>query len=249
MNQRPIIIITISYIIGILWGIYLRLNIYPFCIIFLIFNNFVRLYSKVFKNIRNKYINCFLSEVYYKNMFINICIITVLISNMFIIYKEDNFKNFYKNVNEIKGIGVIIDINKESQYYNNYVVKVKNINNDSKLNNTRIILKIKKNNKTNQNNKYKYGDLILFSGTNEKISLQRNYKGFDYSKYLKTQKIYAICKVDINNVKILENNSIFVVKMWISNIRNKVKANLYQVLPSETADIATALLIGDTIRY
>ena len=248
MTQRPIIIITISYIIGILWGIYLKINIYPFCILLLILNNFIRFYSKAFKNIKNKFINNIISEIYYKNILINICIITLLISNTVINYKENSFKNLYKNIDDIKGIGVIVDINKESEYYNNYTIKVKNVNNNDKLQNTNIILKIKKGNKTIQNRNYKYGDLIYFSGTNENIAIQRNYKGYDYSQYLKMQNIYGVCKSENTNVKLIKENSLSVVNMWINNLRNKVKNNLKQLLPNETAGIATALLIGDSTR-
>lgn len=248
MKQRPIIIITIIYIIGILWGIYLKINIYPFCIVLFILNNFIRFYSTVFINIKNKYINNFISEVYYKNVFINTCIIILIISNIVINYKEKSFENLYKNIEDIKGIGVIVNINKESEYYNNYTIKVKNIDNNDKLKNTHIILKIKKGNKTIQNNNYKYGDLIYFLGTNENISIQRNYKGYNYSQYLKTQNIYAVCKTDNTNVKLIKENSLSVVNMWINNLRNEVKSNLYELLPSETAGIATALLIGDSNR-
>lgn len=248
LKQRPIIIITISYIIGILWGIYLKINIYPFCIILFGLNNFIRFYSRAFINLKNKYINNLISEVYYKNILINTCIITLIISNIVINYKENRFENLYKNIDDIKGIGVIVNINKETEYYNNYTIKVKNINNNNKLENTHIILKIKKGNKTNQKNNYKYGDLIYFSGTNENIAIQRNYKGYDYSQYLKTQNIYGVCKTDNTNVKLIKENSLSVVNMWINNLRNKVKNNLKQLLPNETAGIATALLIGDSTR-
>ena len=248
LKQRPIIIITIIYIIGILWGIYLKINIYPFCIVLFILNNFIRIYNKVFINLKNKCINNFISEIYYKNIFINICIITFLISNIVINYKENSFKNLYKDIEDIKGIGVIVNINKESQYYNNYIIKVKNINKINKLVNTHIILKIKKSNKTIQKNNYKYGDLIYFSGANENIAIQRNYKGYDYSQYLRTQNIYGVCKSDNTNVKLIKENSLSVVNMCINNLRNKVKSNLYQLLPKETVGIATALLIGDSTR-
>lgn len=248
MKQRPIIIITISYIIGILWGIYLKINIYPFCIILCILNNFIRYCSKVFINISNKYIYKILSSCYYKHILINSCIIALLISNIYIHFKENNFANLYKGIEDIKGIGVIVNENKESQYYNNYVIKVKNINNNSKLKNTHIILRIKKNNKSKQNKNYKYGDLIYFTGTNEKVAEQRNYKGYDYSQYLKTKNIYGICESENSDVKLIEENSLFVINMWINNLRNEVKSNLYQLLPEQTAGIATAILIGDSTR-
>ena len=157
-------------------------------------------------------------------------------------------ENLYKNIDNIKGIGVIVQINEESEYYNNYVVKVKNINNDNKLKDTKIILKVKKDLKTQSTSNYKYGDLIYFSGTNELPEIQRNYKGFDYSKYLKTKNIYTSCKCEYNSVKFIKSNSENVINMWINNIRNKVKINLYNLLPQEKAAIANAILIGNSKR-
>jgi len=246
--QRPLIIITVSYIIGILWGIYLQVNIYPICIILSILNVSIRYCTGVLKKVTNTTIVSVLSWCYYNYKIINCCIITILISNVFTIYNESRFENLYKNIDNIKGIGVIVQINEDSEYYNNYVVKVKNINSNTKLKDTKIILKVKKNLKSQSTNNYKYGDLIYFSGTNELPEIQRNYKGFDYSKYLKTKNIYTTCKCEYNSVKFIKSNSENVINMWINNIRNKVKINLYKLLPQEKAAIANAILIGNSKR-
>lgn len=248
MIQRPLIIITVSYIIGILWGIYLQVNIYPICIILAILNISMRYGISAFKKVVNTKILSVLSWCYYNYKIINCCIIIILISNICIGHIESRFENLYKNIDNIKGIGVIIQINEEGEYYNNYVVIVKNINNDNKLKDTKIILKVKKDLKSQSTSNYKYGDLIYFSGTNELPEVQRNYKGFDYSKYLKTKNIYTSCKCEYNSVKFIKSNSENVINMWINNIRNKVKINLYNLLPQEKAAIANAILIGNSKR-
>ena len=248
MKHRPLIIITICYIIGILWGIYLKINIYPFCIILLCFNNFIKFYSKIFVDLKNKYFYKIISEIYFKNGFINCCIITILIANIYVNYKENRFDNLYTDIEKIKGIGVIVDVNNKTQYYNNYIVKVKNINDNYNLKNTKIILRVKKDNKTNDDIFYEYGDLIYFTGTKENISKQRNYKGYDYSKYLKSRNIYGICKSNNYEVKTIRKDSLFVTNLWINNLRTDVKSNLHKLLKKNTEGIATAILIGDSTR-
>ena len=249
MKHRPLIIITICYIIGILWGIYLKINIYPFCIILLCLNNFIKLYSKIFVNFKNKFFYRIISELYYKNCLINCCIIVILIANIYVNYKENRFDNLYTDIENIKGIGVIVDVNKETQYFNNYIVKVKNINDDYNLKNTKIILKVKKDNKTKNSKYYKYGDLIYFTGIKENVSKQRNYKGYDYSQYLKSINTYAICTSNNYEVKIIRKDSLFVTNLWINNLRTNIKSNLQKLLPKKTVGIATAILIGDSTRH
>ena len=51
-------------------------------------------------------------------------------------------------------------------------------------------------------NIFKYGNLVNFEGEFKAPDSARNYKGFDYSKYLKTKKIYGIIgieKIDVIN--------------------------------------------------
>ena len=143
-----------------------------------------------------------------------------------------------KNDQETKYVGTIISVNKESSYYNNYVVEIK----EKKSN---ILLKVKKN-KYKKNIKLEYGDLIYITGNIEKPAIKRNYKGFDYSKYLQTKNIYAICKSNADEIQIIKKNSLSVYNMWINKLQNKLKENLGKVLPNETASVAVALLLGDT---
>ena len=104
------------------------------------------------------------------------------------IYKE--YKNEY--------IGIIISDKKEGVYYNTYTLRILKTNNKSHMN-INVILKTKY--------ELNYGDKINLTGTITKASVQRNYKGFDYSEYLKTKKVNGI----IDNAKINKILSLFLV--------------------------------------
>lgn len=245
------LIITVSYIIGILLGLYLKINMAPFIIkstivaivilsiIFVIIlrKNIMIITEKIKSN------KCNLKKI--KNIII-ISIIPMVVSCIVMQYKESKYAKFQSNISQdIKFIGTVIEEEKESEYYNNYIVKINNINEKENYRNICLLIKIKKN-KNTENKKLKYGDLIFISGLFEHATTRRNYKGFDYSQYLKTKNIYGICKTDVNSLKVLKENSCFVTNMWINKLRNALKNNLQTLLPSDTASIAIALFLGDS---
>lgn len=245
------LIITVSYIIGILLGLYLKINMAPFIIkstivaivilsiIFVIIlrKNIMIITEKIKSN------KCNLKKI--KNIII-ISIIPMVVSCIVMQYKESKYAKFQSNISQdIKFIGTVIEEEKESEYYNNYIVKINNINEKENYRNICLLIKIKKN-KNIENKKLKYGDLIFISGLFEHATTRRNYKGFDYSQYLKTKNIYGICKTDVNSLKVLKEDSCFVTNMWINKLRNALKNNLRTLLPSDTASIAIALFLGDS---
>lgn len=245
------LIITVSYIIGILLGLYLKINMAPFIIkstivaivilsiIFVIIlrKNIMIITEKIKSN------KCNMKKI--KNIII-ISIIPMVVSCIVMQYKESKYAKFQSNISQdIKFIGTVIEEEKESEYYNNYIVKINNINEKENYKNICLLIKIKKN-KNTENKKLKYGDLIFISGLFEHATTRRNYKGFDYSQYLKTKDIYGICKTDVNSLKVLKENSCFVTNMWINKLRNALKNNLRTLLPSDTASIAIALFLGDS---
>lgn len=245
------LIITVSYIIGILLGLYLKINMAPFIIkstivaivilsiIFVIIlrKNIMIITEKIKSNKYN------LKKI--KNIII-ISIIPMVVSCIVMQYKESKYAKFQSNISQdIKFIGTVIEEEKESEYYNNYIVKINDINEKENYRNICLLIKIKKN-KNTENKKLKYGDLIFISGLFEHATTRRNYKGFDYSQYLKTKNIYGICKTDANSLKLLKENSCFVTNMWINKLRNALKNNLRTLLPSDTASIAIALFLGDS---
>lgn len=245
------LIITVSYIIGILLGLYLKINMAPFIIkstivaivilsiifVIILIKNIMIITEKIKSN------KCNLKKI--KNIII-ISIIPMVVSCIVMQYKESKYAKFQSNISQdIKFIGTVIEEEKESEYYNNYIVKINNINEKENYRNICLLIKIKKN-KNTENKKLKYGDMIFISGLFEHATTRRNYKGFDYSQYLKTKNIYGICKTDVNSLKVIKENSCFVTNMWINKLRNALKNNLQTLLPSDTASIAIALFLGDS---
>lgn len=236
MSKRPIVIITIGYIIGIIMGLYLKINMALFVffclvviyVIYLIFLKYLHPHAKF-----NKWIYLF-------------AIIIVFISCSIVLVKENRFKTLYFETDETQLFqGIVVDVTKKGEYYDNYIVRVQSVNNDSKYKNTNIILKVK--NKPNSScKKLEYGDLICGYASFEKPEIRRNYKGFDYSQYLKTQNVYMVCKSDYNLIYLKKKNSLFVGKMWITSLRNRLINNLNQLLDNNSASVANSILFGDS---
>lgn len=102
----------------------------------------------------------------------------------------DKTKNFLKsnNYSKLEGeeiyIAEIISNGIEKDNSTQYLVKIKN---------RKFYLYLKK---TVNINNLEYGDYLKVKGRYEEPNCQRNYKGFDYSLYLKTKKIYGIIYAD-----------------------------------------------------
>ena len=235
LNNRPMLIITISYIIGIILGLYLEINIALFVVVLgLIIVVLVECICRKFlKNNSRKLI--IISSI--------ICILSF--NN--ITFNEWKFDNLYKDIDGDFGFtGKIISVEKESKYYNNYLIKIDKIGNMDKFKGTRILLKVKKNKNAYL---FEYGNSITGTGSFQKLSIARNYKGFDYSMYMKTKNVFISCKSDLKNLKATDKmckNPIDVIKLWITRLRNRIKSNLFELLPEKSAKIAVAFLTGDT---
>lgn len=81
--MKPIIILTVGYITGIIWGLYLKINIVPF-VFFIILGTY---FLNKIKNIK-KYFILFL--------------ISLIISNIQINYLENKFNHLYLGLNQIE---------------------------------------------------------------------------------------------------------------------------------------------------
>ena len=236
MIKRPLVIITISYIIGIIMGLYLKINAALFfflCLIVIVIA--YKFFSKYFDS-RAKF-----------NVGIFLGVFLAIFMSYFIVHiKENSFKLLYSDVApEVSARGIVEKILKESEYYDNYVIRVNSIGNSTKFHNTNILLKVKKN-KGGNPNKLEYGDSILVNGMLEKPEVRRNFKGFDYSQYLKTKNIYRICKSDYEDIKVINKNSLSAYKMWINMLQNRLKSNLNNLLEEENANVANAVLLGSS---
>ena len=235
MVKRPMVIITICYIISILGGIYLKKYIPFLCLMFIIINILYYKYLVTNKKNQLEKIN---TDFKYKRRFYNICILAIFLGSVIISYKDKKFYNFKVENNTVNAIAIIEEVKPESEYYYNYIVKVVNLNN--KKCNKKMCLMIKKN---KENKQFEYADLIQVNGSFEKGEVQRNYKGFSQFNYLKFQNIYGIIKGE-KTIK-LKHNSTNAYNLWINSVRLHIQSSLKELISKENLGIANALLLGD----
>lgn len=219
-------IITVGYITGIIWGLYLKTSIVP--IIFLSVGILVFFRKKIY-NIQK-----------YKWQFI-FCIIALIISNSHTIYLENKYDTLYKDSENINVVGIITSNGKQSDYTTKYMLKVESINGDNKYKNTYLNLYVK-----NDKN-ISYGKRINFIGTYSSSSRATNYKGFDYLEYLKTKYIYGEITLD-RNLKVSENNYLNPILIFSNNIKDQIEQNLDKIL-NENSEIVKRHFIRRYIRY
>lgn len=167
-----------------------------------------------------------------------ICVIAIIyiliivgLHNLSVVFLDYNKVNIDSNK---QYIGIIVDEKEEKEYKNVYIIEIKSKDN---LNNKRFIINLKK------DNKLEYGDKISFSGEYIKPDGKRNYGGFDYSLYLKTQKIYGT--FDIKNYKIISKENGSKIQKYIVQFKNYVKKTLRKNLEKDEAELGIGIAIGD----
>lgn len=221
MRKRPIVIICIGYIIGILLGVYFEKSI-----------SFFSGKSKININavITTFYIVTLvvIAIINYKNKIITLFTISFIISNCITNILISNYEKIY-NMEKNEYIGIIISNKIERKYKDEYHIKI---------NNHKFILNVKK------NVKLEYGDKIIFEGVYEKPEKIRNYKGFDYSKYLKTKKIYGKITLSGKLKVIAKKNNLF--SYYIYKVKEKISNKISKSFEDKEAGILRAILIGET---
>lgn len=216
--------ITIAWIFGIIWGLYLKIGI----VLFVIPLIFTYTYLTIKKKIRlRKYVILFL--------------VSVIISNIQITLLEKSFDEKYKNVNEnLEIVGTIISNPMDKQYKNQYILKVEKINENKSYKNTNLQLNVKKEEKL-----LSYGDKIIIKGNFEEASSARNEGGFDYKQYLKSKNVYGIISVDKKDIKLIKKNNVDVIDLLANKVSNSMKIKIEQNLSNETSKLLSGILIGN----
>ncbi|MCI8618229.1 MAG: DNA internalization-related competence protein ComEC/Rec2 [Clostridia bacterium] len=235
--KRPILIATIGYIIGIIVGLYFNKSIVLFYIpiiaIYLLRSKKIKDVKKLKLFSIKRYIRYL--KIYLNSKVIILLILSSIISNSIVISRNKEYEKIYNNLSKEENIDLkaIITSNvEEKEYYNKYKI-------ETKYNNKKISLYIM----VNKNIKLKYGQEIKISGTYIRPEVQRNYKGFDYSQYLKQLKIYGTIKCS-KIEKINQDKSNKLLK--ISNeIVKKIETNIKKVLKSEIASVLLGLMLGN----
>ena len=241
--KRPILIATIGYMMGIIWGLYFKFSIVlfyiPIALIYFLISQIVknrkRKNLKVFNFIRYlRYLKIFFTP----QLFITIIIFSI-ISNFVIIFQNNKYNNLYEDGEIVKGEAIVTSDAKESDYYNTYKVKTVTSYNKKEYKNTYLYLRVKK-----SEEKLEYGDKIFFSGEFIEPSGQRNDGGFNDKEYLKTEKVYG--RVKATEIKVVEKKAIFIGLYYANYISNAISEKIDFYFEEEQANLIKGFVIGDT---
>lgn len=210
-----IISITLAYVIGIAWGLYLEFEILVIALIFLFaLLLMIIIFSDRFTNISEKFISII--------MLIGI----FLIGYFYTIYKDSIYSKKYLE-SEIEISCTTISHVTESEYY--YKCYAKSEIGD------KFLIYIKK----NSNAKFEIGTKLNIKGEFELPDVARNKGGFNYRRYLNSNNVYGIVKV--NKYIFCGNSSNYIYKL-----QNLIRNNFLKIFPKDYAGILNGMLIGET---
>lgn len=231
LETRKVLTALIGYILGIIMGLYCKISIVPFYIFILLIyliskGEHKKSEFKLFSIKRYlRYVKIILTPKVIKSI-----VIFSIISNSIVLMCNNKYDKLYKNLDlkkcEFEGI--------VTQVFNDKV-KVKILN--SQYKNTYLNVYYK-------NKKIEYGDKIKFNGIFKLPQKQSNYKGFDYSKYLKTNKIYGTLNAKQIEV-ISKDNGNQIIKFtnkFADFIKNKINNSK---LENEEKNLFIGILLGD----
>lgn len=242
--KRPILVAVIGYIIGIISGLYFNISIVSFYIFIAVIcfsSRFLKKLNKCKRKVKKFNFLSIRRYFKYSKIFLNsrviiLLVVSSIVSNSIVIYKNKEYKEIYDKLESIEVLkfnGVVIENKEEKQYYNKYKVKVK-IGDNKKIN---LYLMADKNVNLD------YGDKVIFEGTYIRPEVQRNYKGFDYSEYLKQLNVYG--KVKCTEIELLEkrqDNRIFQIS---SEIKTNIIEKVNYIFDRERSAILLGLILGD----
>ena len=215
--KRPLLIVTISYILGIIIGVYFKQSI-----LFILLAVITGI--AFWKIVKKK-----------KIIVIAICIVLCLLSCLQINNLNNKYNKMYKLDDEnIEITGTVCSQIKETDYKYSTNIKLEN-----KLKLTVYI------DKKEDASKLEYGNKISVIGTYKKPTESRNYKGYDYMKYLKTKKICGSLIVD-GEVKLIKTKNINPIFTIINKLSLIFKQKLKKLLSEQEAELEQGILLGDT---
>lgn len=222
--KRPILIATLGLIIGIMGGLYFL----DMVLLSLFFSTLLIISNKKVKRI---------IKIFATRRVIILFVICVSMGSIYIRCLEKEFESIYTSLSNVNIVGTIISDKQEKQYNNIYVIQVEKIN-GKVVNNKKFLLSSKYSN-------LEYGDKVKINGEYIKPSEKRNYKGFDYSRYLKIEKIYGTIKQN-GELELVQKKNINFISLLSNNIRNKIIKNVKKIFPNKTQGIFLGMLLGDT---
>ena len=222
--KRPILIAALGYIIGIVWGLSFR--------VVLIFCSIIAICMLIVE--KNKNILRIIKLVINKKVTI-LLLIFIIAGFIHIKFLEYDYEKIYISLENVNIVGTIVSSKKEKQYINEYKIETEKINN-IKLKKKFILL--------TKNKEIEYGNKIKLEGTYIKPSKSRNYRGFDYSNYLKTENIYGTIEQN-GKIELIKEKNINYLFINLYKVKNKIIKNINNKFPEETRGVVLGILLGD----
>ena len=222
--KRPILIAALGYIIGIVWGLYFK--------VVLIFCSIIAICMLIVE--KNKNILRIINLVINKKVTI-LLLIFIIAGFIHIKFLKYDYEKIYISLENVNIVGTIVSSKKEKQYINEYKIETEKINN-IKLKKKFILL--------TKNKEIEYGNKIKLEGTYIKPSKSRNYKGFDYSNYLKTENIYGTIEQN-GKIELIKEKNINYLFINLYKVKNKIIKNINNKFPEETRGVVLGILLGD----
>lgn len=222
---------VIGYIIGIIWGLYLKISIVPFYFLLIAIYIIIKLpYSKnKFRIFSVKRYFRYIKLIFKINIIL-IIIISSFISNLIVKYKETKYDNLFQDKQEVELIATIISNVQEKEYYNRYKIKTNS--------NENLYISVDK------NIQLEFGDKVQIKGEFQEPQQARNYKGFDYKQYLKTLKIYGTIKV--SKIKVIDKECANKLLQISNSIFLKIKSNIEKTYNKNVSGIVLGVMLGYT---
>ena len=222
--KRPILIAALGYIIGIVWGLSFK--------VVLIFCSIIAICMLIVE--KNKNILRIINLVINKKVTI-LLLIFIIAGFIHIKFLKYDYEKIYISLENVNIVGTIVSSKKEKQYINEYKIETEKINN-IKLKKKFILL--------TKNKEIEYGNKIKLEGTYIKPSKSRNYRGFDYSNYLKTENIYGTIEQN-GKIELIKEKNINYLFINLYKVKNKIIKNINNKFPEETRGVVLGILLGD----
>ena len=93
---------------------------------------------------------------------------------------------------------------------------------------------------------YRYGDRLVMNGTIKKPALPEEKKDFSYREYLERQNISALINTKENNITVLSHNyKSNPILRYTYLVRAKLKNQILEKMPLESGAFLSAILLGD----
>lgn len=172
------------------------------------------------------------AKLYINKKVIIIIITTSIISGTITTIQNKQYKEQYKEEQNIKITGIIISQKTEKDYYNMYKIKI------LPKGQYNMYIQTKKNEK-----ELEYGDKIEIEGEYSKPEEQRNYKGYDESQYFKTQKILG--RIKVNKIKVIAKKQINPILQQANQIKLKIKNIINKAFTQDKAAVLNGLILGE----